>query len=290
MIDSDLADLYRIEVKALNQAVRRNIERFPVEFMFQLTDDEHNSLRSQFMTLEIKKSLRSQIVTSNQRGGRRYLPYAFTEQGVAMLSAVLRSETAVRISIQIINAFVAMRRFIASNARIFYRLDTVERKQLEHKLEADEKFKNSHDRFIIIGGNTVSNLKYIRQWYLYFEKSQQIVGQITQIPWGHNIVIITKIKNVDEAIFYVQKTIQNNWSWAVLTHHIESGLYASEGKAITNFQATLPDSQSDLARQTLKDPYNFDFLMLREKHDEKELEDALINIEEIEAELGGEDE
>ena len=141
MLDSDLADLYRIEVKALNQAVRRNIERFPVEFMFQLTDDEHNSLRPQFVTLETKKSLRSQIVTSNQRGGRRYLPYVFTEQGVAMLSAVLRSEIAVRTSIQIINAFVAMRRFITTNAQIFHRLDTVERKQLEHKFEVDEKFK-----------------------------------------------------------------------------------------------------------------------------------------------------
>jgi predicted nuclease of restriction endonuclease-like (RecB) superfamily len=126
-------------------------------------------------------------------------------------------------------------------------------------------------------GFSLSNLKYMRQWYLFFEKSQQVVGQITQIPWGHNIAIITKCKNIDEAIFYIQKTIQNNWSRAVLTHHIESGLYAREGKAITNFQTTLHDPQSDLARQTLKDPYNFDFLMLRQKHDEKELEDALIN-------------
>lgn len=141
MIDSDLAELYRIEVKALNQAVRRNIKRFPVEFMFQLTDEEHNSLMSKFVPVETKESLRSQFVTSNQRGGRRYRPYAFTEQGVAMLSAVLRSETAVRISIQIINAFVAMRRFIASNAQLFHRLDTIEQKQLEHKLEADEKFQ-----------------------------------------------------------------------------------------------------------------------------------------------------
>jgi len=154
MIDSDLAELYQIEVKALNRAVKRNIERFPIEFMFQLTSDEHNSLRSQFVTLENenhlrfqigtsnnKQNLRSQIVTSNQRGGRRYLPYAFTEQGVAMLSAVLRSETAVRTSIQIINAFVAMRRFIAANAEVFQRLGAVERKQIEHKVEADQKFE-----------------------------------------------------------------------------------------------------------------------------------------------------
>jgi phage regulator Rha-like protein len=131
MIDSDLAELFRIEAKALNQAVKRNIERFPAEFMFQLSAYEYDSLRSQTVTL------------NNKRGQhRKYFPYAFTEQGVAMLSAVLRSDTAVKTSIQIINAFVAMRRFIATNANIFHRLDIVERKQLEHKLDADEKFKN----------------------------------------------------------------------------------------------------------------------------------------------------
>lgn len=141
-------------------------------------------------------------------------------------------------------------------------------------------------------GFSISNLKYMRQWFLFYNtsgligqqavaqtdinKSQQVVGQIFQIPWGNNLIIITKIKNVEEAIFYIQKTIQNNWSRSVLTHHIESGLFAREGKAITNFQTTLPAPQSDLAKETIKDPYNFDFLMIREKHDEKELEDALI--------------
>jgi hypothetical protein len=125
MLDEDLALLYGVETKVFNQAVKRNSERFPEEFMFQITDYEFNSLRSQF-------------VTSKQRGGRRYLPYAFTEQGVAMLSAVLRSETAVKISVQIINAFVTMRRFIASNAQIFQRLDTLEIKQLD----TDKKIDN----------------------------------------------------------------------------------------------------------------------------------------------------
>ena len=137
MLDSDLAILYGVEIKRLNEQVKRNIERFPDEFMFQLTVDEFDSLRSHFVTLKSAKPLRSQIATSNQRGGRRYLPYVFTEQGVAMLAGVLKSETAIKTSIQIINAFVAMRRFIATNARIFQRLDTVERKQLE----ADENFK-----------------------------------------------------------------------------------------------------------------------------------------------------
>ncbi|MBN1578281.1 MAG: ORF6N domain-containing protein [Chitinispirillaceae bacterium] len=143
ILDSDLSVLYGVQIRALNQAVKRNYERFPLEFMFQLTSEEYEYLRSQIVILEKADSLRSQIVTLNSKRGmhRKYLPYAFTEQGVAMLSAVLRSETAIRTSIQIINAFVAMRKFIVSNAQIFQRLDTVERKQLEHKLETDEKFK-----------------------------------------------------------------------------------------------------------------------------------------------------
>ena len=142
MLDSDLAEFYGVETKVLNQAVKRNIERFPQEFSFQLTTEENNVLRSQFVTLETK-SLRSQIVTLKIRRGehRKYLPYAFTEQGVAMLSGVLKSAKAVQISIQVINAFVAMRRFIATNAEVFQRLGAVERKQIEHKAEADHKFE-----------------------------------------------------------------------------------------------------------------------------------------------------
>lgn len=141
-------------------------------------------------------------------------------------------------------------------------------------------------------GFSKRNLELMRQWYRFWTESaliaqqvvsqldkpisQQIVGQITQIPWGHNLVIISKIKTSDQALFYVQKTIQNNWSRVVLTHQIESGLYLREGKAVTNFQSTLPAPHSDLARQMLKDPYHFDFLMLKERHDEQELENALI--------------
>ena len=125
MLDEDLALLYGVETKVLNQAVKRNSERFPPRFMFQITDDEFDRLRSQ-------------TVTSNRRGGRRYLPYAFAEQGVAMLSAVLRSATAIKVSIQIMNAFVAMRRFLLSNAQVFQRLDTLELKQLETDKKVDE--------------------------------------------------------------------------------------------------------------------------------------------------------
>ena len=129
-------------------------------------------------------------------------------------------------------------------------------------------------------GFSLTNLKYMRIWYLFYskeiEKGQQAVDQLTQIPWGHNILIISKCKDVDEAFFYVQKTIQNNWSRSVLTHQIESDLFKRQGKAITNFEMTLPGPQSDLAKETLKDPYSFDFLTLTEKYNERELENALI--------------
>ena len=138
-----------------------------------------------------------------------------------------------------------------------------------------------------MSGFLVQNLKSIRYWYKFYnsdENGLQSVSQmeliekiIKSIPWGHNQRIMYKCKNIAEALFYAQKTMDNGWSRTVLEHQIDSGLYDRQGKAITNFQLKLPEPQSDLAEQTLKNPYNFDFLTLREKYDEKELEDALIN-------------
>ena len=127
MLDSDLAMLYQVETKVFNQAVSRNIERFPENFRFQLTKEEFDALRSQ-------------IATSNGRGGRRYRPYMFTEQGIAMLSGVLRSDVAVQVSIRIMNTFVEMRRFIANNALLFEKVSDIELKQLEYQKSTDEKF------------------------------------------------------------------------------------------------------------------------------------------------------
>jgi hypothetical protein len=134
MLDSDLAELYQVEAKRLNEQVKRNSERFPQSFRFQLTEEEYENLRSQFATSSSKESLRSQNVTL-EHGGRRYLPYVFTEQGVSMLSAVLRSDIAIKVSIQIIEAFVNMRKFISNNALVFQRLDSLEQKQFR----TDEK-------------------------------------------------------------------------------------------------------------------------------------------------------
>ena len=142
MLDRDLALLYGVETKVLNQAVKRNIERFPEDFMFHLTKEENSLLRSQFVTLNADpNSLRSQFVTSNTRGGTRYLPYAFTENGVAMLSSVPRSETAIEVNIRIMRAFTAMRHFLANNAQLFQRLSNIEYHQIETDKRIDEVFK-----------------------------------------------------------------------------------------------------------------------------------------------------
>ena len=139
MLDSDLAKLYDVLTRNLNKAVKRNIKRFPKEFMFQLTKDEFSNLEFHF-GISSNDSLRFQNGTLKKGRGkhRKYLPFVFTEQGVAMLSSVLRSKTAIKVSIQIIDAFIAMRRFLLNNAQVFQRLDRVELKQIEH----DKKFEH----------------------------------------------------------------------------------------------------------------------------------------------------
>ncbi len=107
-------------------------------------------------------------------------------------------------------------------------------------------------------------------------KSAQLVPKLVLVPWGHHIKIMQKVKDIDQALFYINKTIENNWSRAVLEYQIESNLYSRQGKAITNFSLTLPAPQSDLANELMKDPYNFDFLQLSEKVKETDLEKALV--------------
>ena len=146
-------------------------------------------------------------------------------------------------------------------------------------------------------GFSYRNLRAIKQWYLFYsqdntiwqqavakmghlavtEKWQQPVAILAWIPWGHNLAIISKCDSVEQALFYVQKTVEHNWSRSVLIHQIESDLFSRSGKAITNFDKTLPAPQSDLAREMIKDPYNFDFLTLTEDFTERELEKGLID-------------
>ena len=157
MLDRDLARLYGVETKRLNQQVQRNLERFPGDFMFQLNKEEAESLRSQFVMLNADAGdLKSQFATSSEDeilksqfatsswGGARKLPYVFTENGVAMLSSVLRSQQAININIQIMRAFNAMRHFIGSHAQVFQRLEVIEHTQLSllaHQESTDRKLE-----------------------------------------------------------------------------------------------------------------------------------------------------
>ena len=143
MLDRDLARLYGVEARALNQAVQRNIERFPEDFMFQLSKEEFENLRSQIVTSSEEEILKSQNVISSW-GGIRKWPYVFTENGVAMLSSVLRSQQAISINIQIMRAFNAMRHFIASNAQVFQRVENIEKNILAlnaSKVDTDKKLE-----------------------------------------------------------------------------------------------------------------------------------------------------
>jgi hypothetical protein len=147
MLDSHLAEMYQVETKILNRAVKRNEDRFPESFRFQITNIEYENLRFQIGTSN-EDSLRFQIGTLNKGRGqhRKYIPYVFTEQGVAMLSAVLRSETAVKVSIRIMHAFVEMRKLVLGNAALFQRLDRIEFKQMETDHKFEQVFKALESR------------------------------------------------------------------------------------------------------------------------------------------------
>ena len=190
--------------------------------------------------------------------------------------------------------------------------DIVEKQE---KTDWGSKFLNQlssdlQTEFPDVKGFSFRNIKYIKQWYLFYNQyniiGQQLVAQLPpqpaslslegvigqqpvdqlseqnteqlfKIPWGHHIAIISKCKTIPEAHFYVSNTIRHGWSRAVLVHQIESDLYHRDGKAISNFSQTLPAHQSDLALQTLKDPYIFDFLTMRADFNERELEKSLID-------------
>jgi hypothetical protein len=159
MLDSDLANLYNVDVKVFNQAVKRNITRFPKEFRFQLTKEDYNNLRSQIVTSRFRLNL---------HGGRRYLPYTFTEQGVAMLSGILNSNKAIEINIQIMRAFISMKRFISSNISISNRLEHIEHKTIEYDANfkkifdvIDSKENKLKDQGIFFNGEIFDSYKFV---------------------------------------------------------------------------------------------------------------------------------
>jgi hypothetical protein len=207
MLDSDLAELYKVGTKVLNQAVKRNIDRFPSEFCFVLNIRELGNLRSQIVTAnKAKISKRSQIV-SGLKKGRTNLPTVFTEQGVAMLAGVLKSEIAVKISIKIIRTFIEMRKFIQSNAQVFQRLDRVEVKLLENDQKFNKVFDalESKDRIpdqgIFFQGQIFDAYKFVSDLFRTAEKSiiladnyidDTVLVHLTKLKEGVRIKIITK--------------------------------------------------------------------------------------------------
>jgi phage regulator Rha-like protein len=238
MIDSHLAEMYGVESKRLNEQVKRNIERFPETYRFQLSENEWNSLKSQFTTIQDNENLRSQIATSSaEHGGRRYLPYAFTEQGVAMLSAVLRSETAVKVSIQIIDAFVQMRKILFDNAALFQRLDKIELKQVETDQKFEQIFK------------ALENKTPIPDKGIFFE------GQI----FDAYILVAELIKKADKSLILIDNYVDET----VLTilskrkHNVTATIYT---KQISK------QLQLDLTKHNEQYP-KIDIKILAESHD-----------------------
>jgi phage regulator Rha-like protein len=224
MIDRDLALLYGVETKRLNEQVKRNIERFPERFMFQLTKEEqeyYDRQRSQIATLEVEnngQSLRSQIATlndlksqnatSNMRGKySKYLSYAFTEQGVAMLSSVLRSETAVQVSIRIMDAFVTMRRFLQNNAQIFVELGSIKQHLIEsdlHHKENDQKIERLFtlmDRYKIEDKQGVFFQGQIFDAYAKFESFiQQAKKEIILIDQYVDLTVLERLAKKQKGV------------------------------------------------------------------------------------------
>ena len=207
MIDSDLAMLYNVETKRLNESVKRNAKRFPESFCFQLTEDEYDDLRSQIAT-----SNKESGNTSSQ-GGRRYLPYAFTEQGIAMLSAVLRSDEAIQVSVNIMNTFVKMRRFLAENALMFDKLNSLELKQLEYQKESDEKFDqifsyiSEHEEVgqkIFFDGQIYDAFSLLISLAEKAEKSIVLIDNYVDV--GTLNILAKKKDGVDVTIYTVRRT------------------------------------------------------------------------------------
>ncbi|ASS40978.1 DNA-binding protein [Eubacterium minutum ATCC 700079] len=215
MVDSDLATLYQVTTKRLNEQVRRNKNRFPSEFMFRLTAEEYEYLRSQNATSS----------EENAHGGRRYMPYVFTEQGIAMLSAVLKSDVAVEVSIKIMNSFVEMRRFLLSNKEMFARLDRVELKQLETDKKLEEVFN-----YIATNTEVKQNVFFDGQIYDAFSFIVELIKKAKK-----EIILIDNYVDVNTLNILCKK---NQGVDAVIATAGKGNLSA---KDITKFNAQYPE-------------------------------------------------
>ena len=217
MLDSDVAMLYHYPTKRINEAVNRNRQRFPENFCFQLTEEEYKSLRFKNFTLnEINSkdvnednSLRSQIATLDENAGRgkhrKYLPYVFTEQGIAMLSGLLKNDIAIQVSINIMNAFVEMRKFLAVNGQLFERLTNVEYKLLEH----DKKFDKVFDQ--------LQNEENIKQKIFFEGQIYDAYSLIIDIIKKANTKILIIDNYIDDSVLKMLTKKNKNVKVVILT-------------------------------------------------------------------------
>lgn len=205
MLDRDLATLYGVENRVLNQAVKRNSERFPEDFMFQLNKAEEDNLKSQNVT--------------SSWGGRRKLPYAFTEQGIAMLSSVLRSPMAVDVNIRIMRAFVAMRRFIISNAQLFQRIETIEYHQLEMKQQQEQTDKRIDEVFKRLDAKVLPTQGIFYDGQV-FDAYHFVCDLIRKAK--HNIVLIDNY--VDDTVLTLLDKRENGVMATIYTQRISNQL------------------------------------------------------------------
>jgi len=242
ILDRDIASLYGVETKRLNEQVKRNIDRFPESFCFQLTKTD-------------TENLRSQIATSSW-GGRRTLPYAFTEQGVAMLSAVLKSDTAIKVSVQIINAFVAMRRFLVTNAQVFQRLDTLEIKQIEtdkklnHVLDAIESKDIQPKQGIFFDGQVFDAYVFINDLVRSAKKSIVLIDNYID----ESVLVLFSVRNKNVSLDILTKNVSNKLELDVKKHNEQyppvtvkkftkahDRFLIVDGKSVYHFGASLKD-------------------------------------------------
>ena len=212
MLDSDVAMLYHYPTKRINEAVNRNKQRFPQNFCFQLTDEEYEILRCQNVTVNEnmqESSLRSQIATLNENTGRgkhrKYLPYVFTEQGIAMLSGLLKNDIAIQVSINIMNAFVEMRKFLMSNGQVFERLTNVEYKLLEHDKKFDKVFNQLQQE-----GNIKQQIFFDGQIYDAYSIIVDIIKKANK-----KILIIDNY--IDDSVLKMLTKKKNNVEVVILT-------------------------------------------------------------------------
>ena len=252
MLDRDVAMLYHYETKKINQTVKRNIERFPEKFCFQLNENEVKNLRLQNGTLSLEKStevLRSQIVTLNKNGRgqhRKYLPYVFTEQGIAMLSGLLKNEIAVKVSINIMDAFVEMRKFIASNGQIFERLTNVEYKLSEH----DKKF------------DTVFN-ELQKDKETEFKQKIFFNGQI----WDSYSLIIDIIKNARNKILIIDNYIDESIlkMLSKKSKDVEVVILTSQNNNLTKLDINKFNNQYPILKVSITNNFHDRFIVIDNK-------------------------